>query len=46
MKTLGFVLFIAGACGMDSESLIIPTLLIAAGLALVFVGRREHGNHI
>ena len=40
MKALGFALFMVGACGMDSEYLFIPTMLICIGLALIWIGRR------
>ena len=36
MAALGFMLFIIGACGMDSTYRVIPTLFLAAGLALLF----------
>lgn len=41
MKALGMALFMVGACGMDSEYLFIPTLLIVMGLTLIWIGRRS-----
>lgn len=46
MATLGFLLFVTGACGMDSAHRFVPAMMIAAGMALLFsAGRRlERGR--
>lgn len=44
MKAIGFVMFMVGACGMDSEYLFIPVMLIGIGLALICAGRRNYDD--
>ena len=40
MTALGFILFILGASAMDSSSLIVPVMMIVAGMAMLYVGQK------
>ena len=39
--SLGVILLILGAAGMDSESLVLPVILIIVGLLLISVTAKE-----
>ena len=41
MLTIGMILVMLGVMMGDSESLVVPTLFIAAGIALISVGKRK-----
>ena len=42
MATLGFCMFIIGACGFDSAHRLVPALLVVSGMALLLAaGRRS-----
>lgn len=44
---VGFVLFMVGACGMDSESIVVPAAMILIGLMILFAeSRNEEKNGI
>ena len=45
MTALGFILFMIGACGMDSNIRIIPILMIVAGMAMLYVGQKRRENN-
>lgn len=42
---IGFVLFMIGACGMDSESIVVPASMLLFGLALAFIASRNEKQH-
>ena len=44
MTALGFILFMIGACGMDSNIRIIPVLMIAVGATILLLGRRNYNG--
>lgn len=39
----GVLLWMVGASAMDSESMTIPTLMVLAGMLLIYVGGRRQG---
>lgn len=41
MAIIGIILFMLGACAMDSESLVLPATLVAIGIMLIWLGRRS-----
>ena len=41
MTAAGIVLFMLGASAMDSASLVIPAVMAAAGIVLIYVGERR-----
>lgn len=45
MTVLGFLLFIIGACGMDSNSRVIPMMMVAVGMLMLYVGQKERKNN-
>ena len=46
MTTLGFVLFIIGACGMDSNSRVIPMVMVTVGMMMLYVGQKRRENNV
>ena len=41
MAAVGMILFILGACAMDSASLVLPAALVATGILLIGLGWRR-----
>ena len=44
MTAAGFVLFLLGACGMDSDVRAVPIAMVAAGMVLIMFGMRRLKN--
>lgn len=45
MTVLGFALFILGASGMDSDRILIPAVMAAAGMIILYMkGRTINGK--
>lgn len=40
MKAIGFVMFMFGACGMDSDIRVIPMMMVAVGMVMLFAGQK------
>ena len=41
MQTLGFLLFLIGAAGMDSANQIIPAIMLIVGLTILIAASRK-----
>ena len=46
MTALGFVLFIIGACGMDSDVRVIPMMMVAVGMVMLYLGQKRRKNNV
>ena len=46
MTALGFALFIIGACGMDSDVRLIPMVMVAVGMMMLYVGQKRRENNV
>lgn len=44
MATVGFLMFLVGASLADSDNLVIPSIFIICGMALVMLGVRKYAK--
>lgn len=45
MEYIGFALFLIGGAGMDSESILIPAIMVLVGLTILYLSAKREYPH-